>query len=46
MKWIIFVLMMVVGILMVICYALLVMAHEEEERADRIYKAWRESNDK
>ena len=46
MKWIIFVLLMVVAILMVVCYALLVMAQNEKDRADRLYRAWRERNDK
>ena len=44
MKWIIFVLVMVISILMVICYALLVMIQDEEE-SKRIQKAWRNSDD-
>ena len=44
MKWIIFVLMMVISILTIICYALLVMIQDEEE-SERIQKAWRNSDD-
>lgn len=41
--WLIIVLSMIILLLLVICYALLVMAHEAEERADRMYRAWKES---
>lgn len=41
--WLIIVLSMIILLLLVICYALLVMAHEEGERADRMYKMWKES---
>ena len=44
MKWIIFVLMMVISILTIICYALLVMIQDEEE-SKQIQKAWRNSDD-
>ncbi len=43
MKWVAFVLLMIVCLLMVICYALMVMAHEADERAERMYRAWKES---
>ena len=43
MKWIIMVLLMVACILLVMCYALMVMAHEADERAERMYRAWKES---
>ena len=43
MRWIILVLLMVICILMVICYALCVMAHEADERAERMYIEWKES---
>ena len=43
MKWIILVLLMALCILTVICYALCVIAHEADERAERMYKAWKES---
>jgi cell division protein FtsX len=45
MKWITFVLVMVVAILLVICYALLVIAHEADERAEEMYRAWKERKD-
>ena len=37
------VLLMVICILLVIGYALLVMAHEADERAERMYIEWKES---
>ena len=43
MRWIIFVLLMALCILMVMCYALMVMAHEADERAERMYRKWKES---
>ena len=46
MRWIILVLLMIICILLVILvigYALLVMAHEADERAERMYIAWKES---
>ena len=43
MRWIILVLLMALCILMVMCYALMVMAHDADERADRMYRAWKES---
>ena len=43
MRWIVMVLLMVICILLVIGYALLVMAHEADERAERMYIEWKES---
>ena len=43
MKWVAFVLLMVVCLLLVMCYALMVMAHDADERAERMYRAWKES---
>ena len=43
MKWIILVLLMIICILLVVGYALLVMAHEADERAERMYIEWKES---
>lgn len=43
MRWIILVLLMVLCILMVMCYALMVMAHDADERAERMYRKWKES---
>ena len=45
MKWIIIVLLMVLAIMMVICYALMVMAHDADERAERMYRAGKEKDD-
>lgn len=45
MKWIIMVLLMVLAIMMVICYALMVMAHDADERAEKFYKEWKEKDD-
>ena len=45
MKWIIMVLLMVLAIMMVICYALMVMAHDADERAEEIYRKWKEKDD-
>lgn len=45
MRWIIYVLAMVVSILLVICYALLVMVHEADEKADRMYRAWKDEQE-
>lgn len=45
MKWFVFVLLMIVCLLMVMCYALMVMAHDADERAERMYRKWKESKD-
>ena len=45
MKWIIMVLIMVMCILLVVCYALMVMAHDADERAEEMYKEWKEKDD-
>lgn len=45
MKWIIFVMVTIIAFLMVICYALLVVASDADERADEMYRAWKESKD-
>ena len=45
MKWITFVLVMVIAILLVICYALLVIAHDADERAEEMGRAWKEKDD-
>ena len=45
MKWFVMVLIMALCVMTVICYALCVMAHEADERAERMYKAWKESKD-
>lgn len=40
MKWIVCVLIMVIAILIVICYALMVAASDAEERAEEMYREW------
>ena len=42
MRWIVFVMLMAICLLMVMCYALMVMAHDADERAERMYRKWRE----
>lgn len=44
MKWIIMVLMMVICILLVVCYALMVMAHDADERAEKMVRKWAEEH--
>lgn len=43
MRWIILILVMAICVLLVVGYALLVMAHEADERAERMYIEWKES---
>ena len=43
MEWIILILLMALCVLLVVGYALLVMAHEADERAERMYIEWKES---
>ena len=43
MEWIILILLMALCVLLLIGYALLVMAHEADERAERMYIEWKES---
>ena len=45
MKWLVMVLIMALCVMLVISYALIVMAHEADERAERMYRAWKESKD-
>ena len=40
MKWLVFVLMMVIYVLLVICYSLMVIAHEADERAEEMFRMW------
>ena len=44
MRWIIFILVMAICVLLVVGYALLVMAHEADERAERMYRKWKEEH--
>ena len=45
MKWLIFVMATIIAFLLVICYSLLVVASEADERAERMYRKWKEQND-
>lgn len=45
MRWIVFGMLVVICLLMLMCYALMVMAHEADERAERMYRKWKESKD-
>ena len=45
MKWIIMVLLMVLAIMLVMCYALMIMAHDADERAEKMYREWKEKED-
>ena len=42
MRYIIFVLLVIICILTLIAYALCVMAHDADERAERMYRKWKE----
>ena len=42
MKIVIYVLMTLCAVLLIICYALLVMAHDADEKAERMYRQWKE----
>ena len=42
MRWIVFGMLVVICLLLLICYALMVMAHEADERAERMYRKWKE----
>lgn len=45
MKWLVMVLIMALCVMLIVSYALLVMANEERERANRMYRLWKESRD-
>lgn len=45
MRWLVMVLLMALCVMVVLCYALCVIASEADERADRMYRAWKESKD-
>ena len=45
MSWLIMVLIMALCVMLVICYALMIMAHNADERAERMYKEWKEKDD-
>ena len=45
MRIVVYVLIAIIALLMVLCYSLMVTAHEADERAERMYRAWKESKD-
>ena len=45
MNWLIFVMAIVIAFLLVICYALMVIAHDADERAEEMERAWKEKDD-
>ena len=45
MKWVVFVLLMIVLILLIICYSLLVVASDADDRAEEMYRRWKEERD-
>ena len=45
MRIVVYVLIGVIVAMMVLCYSLLVTAHEADERAERMYRKWKESKD-
>lgn len=42
MRTTIYILLILITMLVIICYSLCVMAHEADERAERMYRKWRE----
>lgn len=45
MKWIVFVGLMILCIMMVLCYALLVAASNADDEAEKLWKEWKERDD-
>lgn len=41
MRWLVFTLITIIAFLLVICYALLAMASDEDERAEKMYEEWK-----
>lgn len=41
----IWILLALVTLLMIVAYSLLVMAHEADEKAERMYRKWKEEHD-
>lgn len=44
MRTAIYILLVIVTVLILICYSLCVMAHDADERAERMYRKWIEAN--
>ena len=45
MRYMIFALLIILCLLLVISYCLMVIAHEADKRAERMYRKWKESKD-
>ena len=45
MRYVIFALLIILCLLLVISYCMLVIAHEADERAERMYRKWKEKDD-
>ena len=45
MKIAIYILLVLLTVLLIIAYSLCVIAHDADERAERMYRAWKESKD-
>ena len=43
MRWLVFTLITIIAFLLVICYALLTIASDEDERAEKMYEEWKRS---
>ena len=43
MRIVIYILMVLCALLVVLCYSLCVIAHEADERAERMYRKWKEN---
>ena len=44
MRWLVMVLLMALCVMVVLCYALCVIASEADERAERMYRKWKEEH--
>ena len=45
MRTAIYILLVLIAVLLLIAYSLLVMAHDADERAERMYRKWRSEKD-
>lgn len=45
MKWMLFVLVMVISVLLLMCYSLMAIAHDADEREEEMYRKWREEKE-
>ena len=45
MRTVIWIGIVLIALLTILCYSLMVTAHEADERAERMYRKWKEQND-